>query len=91
VTVKTPVKDAWRPASFCDTLKQSKALGGLARVSAEESPELQAAGQPHCIKCNGMMSLAKAERKNVFGYHYELRTFRCDECGFGQTYTMGRS
>jgi hypothetical protein len=85
------VKGAWRLASFCDTLKQSEALGGSARVSAEEGPELEAAGQPRCIKCNGMMSLAKVERKNVFNYHYELRTFRCDQCGFGQTYTMGRS
>jgi hypothetical protein len=63
----------------------------MALVSAEESRELQVAGQPRCIKCGGMMSLARIERKNVFNYHYELRTFRCDDCAFTQTYTMGRS
>ncbi|MGA2125145.1 MAG: hypothetical protein ABSG76_03235 [Xanthobacteraceae bacterium] len=60
-------------------------------MSVEESPQPSVAGQPRCIKCNASMSLARTERKNVFNYHYELRTFRCDECGFTQTYTMGRS
>jgi uncharacterized protein with PIN domain len=63
----------------------------MALVPAEESAEPQASGHPRCIKCNGTMSLAKSERKSVFSYHYELRTFRCDDCGFTQTYTMGRS
>lgn len=63
----------------------------MALVSAEQSPGPQAAGLPRCIKCSGMMSLARSEAKDVFNYRYELRTFRCDECGFSQTYTMGRS
>jgi len=65
--------------------------GGLALVSIEESPPPLAAGQPRCIKCNALMSLAKIERRSVFNYQYELRTYRCDECAFAQTYTMGRS
>jgi hypothetical protein len=63
---------------------------GMALMSAEESPE-PPYGQPCCIKCNGLMSLAKIERRSVFSYHYELRTFRCNDCAFTQTYTMGRS
>jgi hypothetical protein len=37
------------------------------------------------------MTLVRSEPKDVFNYHYELRTFQCDSCGFTQTYTMGRS
>jgi uncharacterized protein with PIN domain len=67
------------------------AAGGLARVSTEDVPEPEGAGQPRCIKCNGTMTLIRTEPKDVFSYRYELRTFRCDQCGFSQTYTMGKS
>jgi hypothetical protein len=51
----------------------------------------QAVIQPRCIRCDGRMGLAGVEPKGVFGYRYELRTFRCERCDHPQTYTMGRS
>lgn len=46
---------------------------------------------PTCVKCLQAMSLHKRFPVDAgHGLSYELRTFRCDECGRDQTYTAGK-
>ena len=63
----------------------------LDKPRAGRKPHPPALFQPICIECTTRMELASRTPCQARRHKYERHTFRCDNCGNKQTYTMGTS